>query len=248
MDIQQLLADGSLLLAIPVAAAAGIVSFASPCVLPLVPGYVSYMTGVVGAGTSARGPRRSRALLGSAMFTLGVAVVFVSFGALFGGLGQVLLSHLRVIQSVMGVAVIAMGLSYLGLIPGMTREVRFHRKPSTTVLGAFALGFLFALGWTPCIGPALATVDTLAMAQASAVRGAVLGLAFCLGLGLPFVAVGVAMERGVRSVKWLRSHTVSIMRIGGLMMVVIGALLVTGYWNTATVWLRVLGSGWKVLL
>lgn len=246
MTVAETLTAGSMLLAIPLAMAAGFVSFASPCVLPLVPGYLSYMTGV--AGQTGRGPRRSRALLGTTAFIAGVAAVFVSFGAAFGGLGQLLLTHQRPIQVIMGSVVILLGLAFLGVVPFLRRELRWHRTPSGTVAGAAVLGVLFALGWTPCIGPALAAVQTMAMSEASAARGAVLGLAFCVGLGVPFVVLGLSMERAVRAVSWLRRHTVAITRVGGALLVGIGVLQVTGYWNTVTVYLRVWGAGWQVPL
>ena len=248
MDVSLTLSSGSMLIAIPLAAVAGLVSFASPCVLPLVPGYVSFMTGVVGASHTSRAPRRSRVLAGTLSFIAGVAVVFVSFGALFGGLGRQLLMHQREIQIAMGAVVIVLGLGFMGILPAVQRELRLHRAPRATVAGSFALGFLFALGWTPCIGPALAAVQSMALSEASALRGAVLGLAFCLGMGVPFAVLGMSMERGLRAVKWLRQHTVAIMRFGGALLVAIGVMQVTGYWNTVSVWLRIWGAGWQVLL
>lgn len=248
MDVTGILTSGSMIAAVPLAAAAGFVSFASPCVLPLVPGYVSYMTGVVGSTTAQRGPRRSRVAAGTAAFMAGVAVVFVSFGALFGGIGSLLLEHQRALQVVMGTLVVVLGVGFLGMMPTLQRELRWHRTPKATVAGSFVLGFLFALGWTPCIGPALAAVQSMALSEGSAVRGALLGLAFCSGLGVPFAAVGLSMERGMRGVRWLRSHSRAVTRLGGVMLIAVGLLQVTGYWNTFTVWLRVWGSGWSVLL
>lgn len=248
MNIAQTLTSGSMLLAIPLAVAAGFVSFASPCVLPLVPGYLSYMTGVVGQNGTVRGPRRSRALIGTMAFMAGVSAVFVSFGAAFGGAGRLLITHQRAIQIVMGSVVIVMGLAFMGAVPFLQRELRWHRTPSGTVAGSALLGVLFALGWTPCIGPALAAVQTMAMSEASALRGAGLGLAFCVGLGIPFTVLGLSMERAIRVVKQLRRHTVAIMRTGGVLLVGIGVLQVTGYWNTVTVYLRIWGAGWQVPL
>ena len=240
--------NGSLLLAMPLAALAGLISFLSPCVLPLVPGYLSYMTGVAGARASVKqiSVSRSRALWGTLLFVFGFSIVFISYGALFGGLGQMLLERQRVIQQVTGVLVILMGLGFLGVIPALQRDVRLRRMPTGTLLGAFVLGAIFGIGWTPCIGPTLAAVEGLALTQASATRGAILSAAYCLGLGLPFVIIGLTMERGVRAIKVLRKHSKSIMYFGGVMLIVIGLLLVTGYWNTLTISLRIWAARYGV--
>ena len=248
MTIADTLTSGSMMAAIPLAVAAGAVSFASPCVLPLVPGYLSYMAGVSGAAASGRSASRSRVLAGTLAFVLGIAIVFVSFGAAFGGLGQQLLLHKRTLQIVMGTLVFILGLGFMGVFPGLQREFRVHRAPSRTIAGSVLMGVLFALGWTPCIGPALAAVQTMALSEASATRGAVLGLAFCLGMGIPFVIVGLAMDKGIRGLTFLRRHTVAVMRIGGLMMATIGVLQVTGYWDTLMVSLRIWGARWTVPL
>jgi cytochrome c-type biogenesis protein len=173
---------GSLLLALPIALLAGLVSFLSPCVLPLVPGYLSYVTGLVGADLGQS--RKGRMFAGTLLFVLGFTAVFVSFGALFGGLGATLQEHANVITKVLGALTIALGLSFMGVIPGFQRDLRFHRAPTVGLLGAPLLGVLFGLGWTPCIGPTLAAVQTLAYNQASAARGALLTAVYCLGLGL----------------------------------------------------------------
>ena len=249
MSLVEQLTAGSMVVAVPVAMLAGAVSFASPCVLPLVPGYVSYMAGVSGAGARGdSGPGRGRVLVGTAAFILGVAVVFVSFGAAFGGAGQLLIRHQRALQVVMGGIVIVLGAMFAGLLPGLQREFRMHRAPTRTVAGAGVLGVLFALGWTPCIGPALAAVQTLAFTEASAGRGAVLGFAFCLGLGVPFLVIGQLMDRGIRAVSVLRRHSSGIMRAGGLLLMAIGVAEVTGWWQQVTIALRVWGAGWTVPL
>ncbi|NBU32850.1 MAG: cytochrome c biogenesis protein CcdA [Actinobacteria bacterium] len=246
--ITETINSGSLLLALPLAFAAGLVSFLSPCVLPLVPGYLSFMTGVAGARANGQSVKRSRALLGTVMFIVGFSTVFISFGAVFGGIGQSLLLHQRLLQSVMGVLVIVLGLGFLGVIPALQREVRLPNRPTGTLLGALILGFVFALGWTPCIGPTLAAVQAMALQEASAVRGAILSLSYCLGLGLPFILIGLMMERGVRAIKFLRKHSQLIMRIGGVLLIAIGLLLVTGYWNTVNIWLRSWLPVWAVPL
>ena len=240
--------DGTLLLAIPIAALAGLISFLSPCVLPLVPGYLSFMTGVAGARANSARSSRSRALIGTLAFIAGFSIVFVSFGALFGGLGQTLLLHQQLVQSLLGVLIIVMGLGFLGVIPALQRQIRLQHKPTGTVFGAFALGLVFAIGWTPCIGPTLAAVQGLALQEASAVRGAILSFAYCLGLGIPFIIIGLLMERSVRAVAVLRRHSKLIMHIGGALLIAIGLLLITGYWNNVTIWLRTIVPIWAVPL
>jgi cytochrome c-type biogenesis protein len=247
-EIVEIVTSGSLLLAIPLAFAAGLVSFLSPCVLPLVPGYLSYITGVAGARATAQrtSVSRSRAVWGSLVFVSGFSVVFISYGALFGGIGQLLLEYQRTIQMIMGVVVVILGLGFLGAIPAIQRDIRIHRVPTGTLFGAFLLGALFAIGWTPCIGPTLAAVQGMALTEASAVRGAILSSAYCLGLGLPFVFIALFFERSIRTVKVLRKHSRGIMYFGGVMLIVIGLLLVTGYWNDLTIGLRVWAADWGV--
>lgn len=246
-DIGTLITSGSLLLAIPIAILAGLVAFVSPCVLPLAPGYVSYVTGLTGAELAA-GSRRPRVLLGSVLFVLGFSVVFVSYGALFGGLGSVLLRYEGIITRVMGVLVIVMGLAFMGVLPWFQREYRLLKAPSWGVAGAPALGVLFGLGWTPCIGPTLTAVQSLALAEASAVRGALLAFAYCLGLGLPFIAFGLFIDRTASTTAFIRRHYAWIMRIGGGMLVLVGILLVTGLWLQFTIWLRVTIPGFETAL
>jgi cytochrome c-type biogenesis protein len=252
VGIAETVASGSLLLAMLLAFAAGIVSFASPCVLPLAPGYLSYVTGLTGAeiageerGGTTTVAVKSRVLLGSVLFVLGFSVVFVSYGLLFGGLGSLLLEYQAVISRVLGVIVILMGLSFMGVLPGMQREWRMHRMPSYSVWGAPVLGVLFGLGWTPCIGPALTAVQSLAFTEASAARGALLSMVYCLGLGLPFILLGLLFRQAAGTLAWVRRHYVLIMRIGGGLLVAIGILLVTGVWDSLTIWMRTLVPGFE---
>lgn len=247
-DIGQLMGTGGLWIAVPVAFAAGIVAFLSPCVLPLAPGYVSYITGLTGAELADVKGRRSQVLAGSLLFVLGFSVVFVSYGALFGGAGSLLLEYADVINRVLGVLVILMGLAFMGLIPGLQREWRIHTMPTWGVAGAPVLGLLFGLGWTPCIGPTLTAVQTLAFAEASALRGAALSFVYCLGLGLPFVLLAMAFSRMAKAIGWVRTHYVWIMRVGGGMLVLVGILLVTGLWTDFTIWLRVQVPGFETVL
>ncbi|WP_308249803.1 cytochrome c biogenesis CcdA family protein [Sphaerisporangium fuscum] len=223
--IASTIAAGSLLVALPVAALAGLVSFLSPCVLPLVPGYLSYVTGMSGD------PRRGRMVAGSALFVLGFSLVFVAGGALFGGLGSLLLGNAQVITRVLGALTIVLGLAFVGLIPGLQRDVRIHRFPAAGIAGAPLLGIVFGLGWTPCIGPTLSAVLTLSLDQASAVRGAVLAFAYALGLGVPFVLAALAYRKAIHTFKAVRRHSQLITRVGGGMLVLVGVLLVTGLWG-----------------
>jgi cytochrome c-type biogenesis protein len=246
-DVGQTVATGSLLVALPIAIAAGAVSFLSPCVLPLVPGYLSYVTGMVGADLE--DARKGRVLLGSMLFVLGFTVVFVSYGVIFGGLGALLLRHATLITKVLGALTIVLGLGFMGFVPFLQRDVRVHRMPTSLgLLGAPLLGVLFGLGWTPCIGPTLAAVLTLAATQASAVRGALLSVAYALGLGLPFVLVGLALRRTAGALGFVRRHYRAVMVTGGVMLVAVGVLLVTGLWTDLIDHMRGWVSGYGTVL
>ena len=221
--------SGSLLLALPVAVLAGLVSFLSPCVLPLVPGYLSYVTGLSGADLESR--QRGRMALGALLFVAGLACVFVSWGALFGALGGFFAAYSRPITVVLGALTVALGLVFLGALPFLQRDVRVHAVPAVGLGAAPLLGILFGLGWVPCIGPTLGAVNTLAFTEATAGRGAILSLAYVLGLGAPFVAAAVAFRRALGAFAWVRRHHVWVMRFGGGLLVVVGLLLVTGAWD-----------------
>ena len=251
--------DGPLLLALPVAAAAGLVSFLSPCCLPLMPGYLSYVTGLAGselAGAPAQSQgsvlvatkpvqaRRARIILGSSLFVVGFSAVFISEGLLFGGLGALLADHRTGIEQVLGVVTIVMGLAFIGLVPGFDRDLRVHRLPATGLAGAPLLGLVFGLGWTPCLGPTLAAVQGLAFTQSSAGRGAILTAAYCLGLGIPFILTGVLFEQALRAFAVVKRHYGLVKAIGGGLLVLVGVLLVTGLWDQLTIHLRVLLGGY----
>ena len=245
-DIGSIVTSGSLLFALPIAFAAGIVAFLSPCVLPLAPGYVSYITGLTGAELSEG--KKGRVLAGSLLFVLGFSVVFVSYGALFGGIGSVLLEYADWINRILGVVVIVMGLAFMGVIPGLQREYRFHQVPKWGVAGAPLLGVAFGIGWSPCIGPTLTAVQSLAFTEASAARGALLSLVYSFGLGLPFILLGLLFTRAAGAIAFLRRHNLAIMRIGGAMLVLVGVLLLTGWWADFTIWLRVTMPGFETAL
>nr|WP_202471256.1 cytochrome c biogenesis protein CcdA [Streptomyces sp. SID8377] len=234
--------NGALLAAVPIALLGGLVSFFSPCVLPLVPGYLSYVTGVT--GTDLAEARRGRMLAGASLFVLGFTAVFVSGGALFGNFGWTLQEHRAVISKVLGALTIVMGLAFMGLVGGITqREFRFHRRPTMGLVGAPLLGLLFGIGWTPCIGPTLAAVNALAFNEASAGRGALLTAVYCLGLGLPFIVAAVAFRRALGAFGWVKRHYVWVMRIGGGMLVAVGLLLVTGVWDHIVYQMQIWSSG-----
>ncbi|MFG3054412.1 cytochrome c biogenesis CcdA family protein [Kitasatospora sp. NPDC048239] len=226
--------SGALLVAAPIALVAGLVSFFSPCVLPLVPGYLSYVTGFSAADLAdARGARRGRMLAGSLLFILGFTAVFVSGGALFGYFGSTLQEHKRIISIVLGALTIVMGLAFMGLVPGLSmREIRSHRRPAVGLLGAPMLGVVFGVGWTPCLGPTLSAVQNLALNEADAGRAALLMTAYCLGLGVPFVVAALAFRRALGAFGWVKRHYPLVMRIGGGMLVAVGLLLVTGAWDS----------------
>jgi cytochrome c-type biogenesis protein len=228
---------GSLLLAMAIALVAGVVSFLSPCVLPLVPAYLSYVTGMIGVDLA--DARRGRLLLGTSLFVLGFTVVFVSFGALFGGLGSLLLEHADVITRVLGVVTIVMGLAFMGVVPWLNRSWHPQQRPAVGLVGAPLLGVVFGIGWTPCIGPTLGAVQTLAYDQASAARGALLTAVYCVGLGLPFLLVAVAFRRAAGAMAFLKRHYVAVMRVGGVMLVLLGVLMVSGQWADLSVRMRV---------
>ncbi|MER5807654.1 cytochrome c biogenesis protein CcdA [Streptomyces sp. NPDC002033] len=229
----------------PIALLAGLVSFFSPCVLPLVPGYLSYVTGVGGADLAEA--RRGRMVAGAGLFILGFTAVFVSTGALFGYFGSSLQDNREIISRVLGGLVIVMGFFFMGLIPGLTmRELRFHRKPAAGLVGAPLLGALFGVGWTPCMGPTLAAVQTLSINQASAGRGALLTVVYCLGLGVPFILAAIAFRKALGAFGWVKKHYAWVMRIGGGMLIVTGLLLVTGMWASIVTGMQSWTDGFTV--
>lgn len=231
--------SGSLIAALGVAFVAGLVSFASPCVVPLVPGYLGYLSGMAGAASGDRASR-PRLVAGVALFVAGFASVFVLLGVAFASLGARLDNELDVIARILGVLVVVLGFVFLGAVPFMQRERRIHISPRAGLWGAPLLGITFGLGWTPCIGPTLAAVLALSLTEGTASRGVVLAAVYALGLGLPFIALAIWAERSRTVLGWLRRHRLALMRIGGGMLVVLGLLLVTGLWGRITT----LMQGW----
>jgi cytochrome c-type biogenesis protein len=241
--------DGSLLLALPLAAAAGLVSFLSPCVLPLVPGYLAYTTGLSAAEVfDDAGRRRGRLVLGALLFVAGFTVVFVSAGVLLGSFGGFLLDHQDALQRWLGVFTIVMGLAFIGVLPWLQRDVRIEKRPAVGLAGAPLLGAAFGLGWSPCLGPTLGAVMALGLDQGTALRGGVLAVAYCLGLGLPFVVAALAFGRAMTAFGWVKRHYLAVMRTGGAMLVVIGLLLVTGAWDQLVEQLQVWVNGFTVAI
>lgn len=222
---------GTVVLAAPVAVLAGLVSFFSPCVVPLLPGYLSYATGLSASDLAAGRSSRRRILLGTSGFVLGIAAVFVVTGALAGGLGVLLLGRQRLVSVVAGVVAIVMGLVFAQVLPLFGTDRRPNWAPRMGIAFAPLLGFAFALGWTPCIGPALSVVLSLSLNEASALRGAVLALFYSLGLGIPFVVAGLAFSRVAGAASWVRGHQLAVMRTGGTVMVLVGVAMVAGWWD-----------------
>lgn len=244
-------ASGPLLLGILAAALAGLVSFASPCVIPLVPGYLSYLTGVVGGEMTydAEGPRvtRKRGAVAAAagLFVLGFTVVFLlATVSVFGAISLIRLNA-DTLMRIGGVVTIAMGAVFMGAVPALQKDTRMQPKRWATWLGAPLLGGVFALGWTPCLGPTLAAIISVSVGTAgfTAARGVVLVIAYCLGLGLPFLLVALGSMRAVRSVDFLRRHSRQIQVAGGVAMIAVGVLLLTGAWDYFIGWARQLTLG-----
>jgi len=247
--------SGPLLLAIGAALLAGLVSFLSPCVLPLVPGYLSYVTGLAGTELERGAPTggsgggvavaertrvtgRGRVLAGTLLFVAGFAVAYTAMAILFASIGRALFDHQRTLEIVVGALIILLGLAYLGVVPGLQREVRIRRLPDAGLVGAPVFGAVFALSWIPCVGPTLSAVLGLATTSGQTDRAVVLALAYCLGLGVPFVLFGLFFDRLLGLFKAVRRHSRWVTAIGGALLVVIGLALVTGGWNSFLIWLQ----------
>lgn len=255
-QLDQLTTGGPLLLAMLVSVLAGMVSFASPCVVPLVPGYLSYLAAVVGVDAArpgmvqtgappADGPvavrgARLRVAGAAALFVAGFTVVFVLGTVAVLGMTTTLITNQLLLQRVGGVITIFMGLVFVGLVPALQRDTRFAPRQISTLSGAPLLGAVFALGWTPCLGPTLTGVIAVASATegSNVTRGVVLVIAYSLGLGIPFVLLAFGSARAVSGLGWLRRHTRTIQIFGGVLLILVGTALVTGLWNEFVSWVR----------
>ena len=275
VDPSALAFDGPLLLAAGVALLAGVISFASPCVVPLVPGYLAYLAALVGADAPpvrvpatppadkpanttdesataepsgartvtaepvAEQAGRWRVVGAVGLFVLGFTAVFAGAVGSLVWLADALLVNQDLLQRIGGVVTIAMALVFIGLVPGLQRDLRIHRVPRIGIAGAPVLGAIFGLGWTPCLGPTLSSVMIMASGTGgTAARGFVLVLVYCLGLGLPFLVIALGAGWTVRTSGWLRRNSRTIQLVGGGLLFVVGALLVTGLWGELTSWLR----------
>ncbi|WP_425440162.1 cytochrome c biogenesis CcdA family protein [Pseudosporangium ferrugineum] len=232
------------MLAIAAATLAGLVSFLSPCILPLIPGYLSYVTGLAGSDLNAaeadgqQARTKGRILAGTSLFVLGFAVVFTLMATLVANIGMTLQTHRQTLNIVLGVLVIALGLAFLGVIPGMQREFRIHKLPNAGLIGAPVFGALFALSWIPCVGPTLGAVLGLATTAGQTDRAVTLALAYSLGLGVPFVLFGLFFRRLLGVFRAVRRNSRWVTRVGGALLIVVGVTLVTGGWDSFLIWLQ----------
>jgi len=229
--------SGALWLAIPIAMLAGLVSFLSPCVLPLVPGYLGFLGGASGgAGSRSGRPTRTgrgRLLLGVVLFIAGFTVVFVAMGVLAGTLGRFFLQYGEVLTRVLGVVVIIMGLVFLGLFGFAQRTMKPQVRSGLGLVGAPLLGVAMGIGWAPCIGPTYAAILSISLTQADPTRAVLLAVAYSLGLGIPFLLLAVGFGWATRSVAFLRRHIRAVNIVGGVLLIVLGLLMVTGLWTAA---------------
>jgi len=249
--------SGPFLLAGGVALAAGMVSFASPCCVPLVPGYLAYLAGLVGAeapavdGSTPARTGRWRVAGAAVLFVLGFTVVFTAGTVLALGLSDAVVANEELLQRIGGVVTIVMGLVFLGLVPALQRDARIHRVPNAGLAGAPLLGAVYGLGWTPCLGPTLTGVIAVASGTQfgpTTLRGVALVLAYCLGLGVPFILLALGARWAVRALGWLRRHVRAVQVTGGVLLIAVGVLLVTGLWGEFIAWLRAPIGGFTTVI
>ncbi|MDO4916411.1 MAG: cytochrome c biogenesis CcdA family protein [Rothia sp. (in: high G+C Gram-positive bacteria)] len=229
--------DGSLWLSLPLAALAGLVSFASPCVLPLVPGYLGYVTGLSGTEST---HKTRRTVLGILLFILGFSTIFIVMSVVLAQIGAApWLRGQGWIQVALGILVIIMGLVFMGQFSWFQRDRKIEKKPPAGLWGAPILGMTFGLGWAPCIGPTFAAVQTLVYLDGSNnAKAIILTLAYCLGLGIPFMVVALGITRGVSTFGWAKRHHRALQRAGGAILVIIGLMMATGAWNALMSWVQ----------
>ncbi|MGT2425535.1 cytochrome c biogenesis CcdA family protein [Amnibacterium kyonggiense] len=232
--------QGGVLLAAPVALAAGLLSFASPCVLPLVPGYLGYVGGVDRSGTRAR----SRVVLGAALFVLGFSLVFVLTSVVFAAVGYFLVQYQDLITRLAGVVVILLGVVFIGGLGPLQRRFAPEWRPRAGLIGAPVLGAVFAVGWTPCLGPMLQTINVLSLSSGSLGAAAALAVCYSVGLGVPFVLLAVGFGWATGAVSVLRRNVRAINLAGGALLVLIGVLMLTGAWAFAVSHLQSLVGGY----
>lgn len=228
MNTQEIIGAGSLFLAVPVAVLAGLVSFLSPCVLPLVPGYLGFLGGAAGA---TRDGKKTRLVLGVLLFILGFTLIFVLYTVLGGAAGVFLLQWGDLITRILGGIIIVMGFVFLGLFGFAQRELRFHVDAKAGIIGAPLLGIALGIGWAPCMGPTLTAIIAVAINVGDPVRAGFLGLAYSLGLGIPFLLVALGFGWATKAVGFLRRHIRTVNIIGGVLLIVLGTLMVSGLWT-----------------
>ena len=243
MGVGEVIFSGSLIAAIPLALIAGLVAFASPCVLPLVPAYLGYVSGMSSLPTKDDGYARRRLLAGVVLFVIGFAAVFVLFSVAFASLGALLRTWLPLVTQIAGLVVIVMGFVFIGQVSFMQKQIALPLRAATGVGGAPLLGVIFGFGWAPCVGPTLVAVTTLALSVGDVPRAAILALAYSLGLGIPFVLIAMGLQFATKSMSFVKRHLRAINIAGGAFLMAIGVAMVFGWWTAWMSQLQVWISG-----
>jgi cytochrome c-type biogenesis protein len=246
-SVGEIVFSGDLLVALPIAFLAGLIAFLSPCIVPLIPGYIAYVSGFTITAEPTPTDRR-RAIAGILGFVSGMGLVFITLSVFFGTLGLLLLPYLDIVLRVSGALLIVLGVVFAGGIPALQRDFLPGWKTRAGVWGSPFLGMVFALGWIPCVGPTLVAVQTLAFGTQDPARAAVLGVAYWLGLALPFVIVALLLGRILPALAWVRRHIAAINIAGGALLILIGVLMVVGIWREFLSWSGVFLSGFTPIL